>query len=88
MSLRFWWRTLLTPAMPSGWPRESSPHFIQPFLLDGLEVFKSTSIGIALTSLIGLPRRSFRMLISRCIVRKIKAKLAVSSLTAQCTSKS
>ena len=36
--------------MPSAWPRESSRRFAHPFLLDGIEVFRSTSIGIALTT--------------------------------------
>jgi diguanylate cyclase (GGDEF)-like protein/PAS domain S-box-containing protein len=62
--------------------------FERPFLLEGLEIFKSMSIGIALTS----PETSAETILqnatSLCIVRKAKASRAASCLTAPCMSKS
>ena len=62
--------------------------FAQPFLLDGLEVFKSTSIGIALTS----PEISAETVLQNADIAMYRAKdkgrLAVNSSTARCTNKS
>src|SRR6516165_371036 len=49
MNLRFWWKKSSIRAMPSVAQRIQTS-FTKPFLLGGIEIFRSASIGIALTT--------------------------------------